>query len=146
MMTVSDGISAAHAEQYYEHEHVTDYYVDGPVAGAGFGRGALALGLAGEVAPEAFRRVLAREHPTLDARLVTGSSAADDKRVAAWDVTFGAPKSVSIAALVFGDAHVVEALAQCGWVLDGHSEVLLRPLFGAASVWDDWMTWRSGQD
>jgi conjugative relaxase-like TrwC/TraI family protein len=68
-----------------------DYYVGGPeAAGEWLGRGARALGLDGVVDGEELHRLLAGEDPLSGAELRRSGS------VAAFDVTFSAPKSVSV--------------------------------------------------
>ena len=75
-----------------------DYYLSDlarelPVAGPGRGRGraAVGLGLAGSVAPDAFRRLLQGRHPGTGTGLGSGRVS-----VAAFDLTFSAPKSASV--------------------------------------------------
>ncbi len=109
MMTTSDPISADHAESYYKREHTEDYYVGSETIGTWFGKGAAKLGLTGDVRREHFRRVLDGRHPALELELVRGSTAKDGKRTAAWDVTFAAPKSVSIVAVIGRDERVIAA-------------------------------------
>jgi len=68
-----------------------DYYTGGTeAAGEWRGRGAAGLGLAGTVTAHELHRVLAGQHPLTGAQLRRGGS------VAAFDVTFSAPKSVGI--------------------------------------------------
>jgi len=75
-----------------------DYYLSDlarelPVAGPGHwaGRAAVGLGLGGPVAAEEFRRLLAGRHPRTGVVLGTGRTS-----VAAFDLTFSAPKSASV--------------------------------------------------
>src|SRR3954447_21678458 len=82
-----------------------DYYLDPSEAGGeGLGGGSSRLGLRGAVGPEQLRRVLAGEHPVepLLLRRPTARS-----RVAAYDLTFSAPKSVSVL-FGLGEGQVVE--------------------------------------
>jgi conjugative relaxase-like TrwC/TraI family protein len=73
---------------------VEDYYFDGPEAeGEWLGAGAELLGLAGAVSEASLRRVLAGLDPSRDDRLLSAASAV---RVPGFDVTFSAPKSVSV--------------------------------------------------
>ncbi len=103
--------SAAQGASYYERD---GYYArDDPEhrdASAWFGRGAEDLGLKGPVDPEAFRGVLEGKVPDgtgrqLGKRGPDGGIAHRPGR----DLTFSAPKSVSLAALVGGDARIAEA-------------------------------------
>ncbi len=103
--------SSGGVASYYESED--DYYTkDGP-SGQWEGRGAEALGLAGGVERETFKNLL-------DGRLPNGEQIrkrmthkqGDGKESAprlGIDFTFSVPKSVSIAALVNGDAHILHA-------------------------------------
>jgi hypothetical protein len=71
---------------------VEDYYASGPEsAGRWLGRGALALGLAGPVAADVLRTVLDGSTPDGHDRL-----AGPNTEVPGFDVTFSAPKSVSL--------------------------------------------------
>ena len=70
---------------------VEDYYLGGPeAAGRWLGRGAWALGLDGRVQDDALHSVLAGDSP------VTGEILRTRGSVAGFDVTFSAPKSVSV--------------------------------------------------
>src|SRR5688500_12535901 len=72
---------------------VEDYYLGGPeAAGEWMGAGAAALGLKGQVGAAALDRVLAGEHPATGAPLGRVLAA----RRPGFDVTFSAPKSVSV--------------------------------------------------
>jgi conjugative relaxase-like TrwC/TraI family protein len=69
---------------------VEDYYLGGPeAAGRWLGRGAQALGLDGRVQDDALHSILAGDSPTGEILRTRGS-------VAGFDVTFSAPKSVSV--------------------------------------------------
>ena len=84
-----------------------DYYLDPAEArGEWLGRGAASLGLSGAVGAEGLRRVLAAQHPVtvLPLRELTSRSG-----VAAFDLTFSAPKSVSVL-FALGDEDVVAAV------------------------------------
>jgi conjugative relaxase-like TrwC/TraI family protein len=111
MLVMSRGaLSAAQAETYYEEKYVhDDYYSEEQrVVGEWFGRAAAALGLSGEVASEDFRAVLRGQRPSNGEALVHIANGRTERR-AGWDATFNAPKSVSIQALVGGDAELAEA-------------------------------------
>src|SRR3954469_3281024 len=79
---------------------VEDYYLGGAeAAGVWTGDGARGLGLAGEVDATRLHRVLAGEHPASGdplGRVVAG-------RVPGFDLTFSAPKSVSVLFGIGGD-------------------------------------------
>src|SRR4051794_25959982 len=68
-----------------------DYYTGGTeAAGEWHGRGAAALGLTGTLKADELHRVLAGQHP------ITGAELRGSGSVAAFDVTFSAPKSASV--------------------------------------------------
>ncbi len=112
-MVVSIGAVAAPAQgaSYYERD---GYYAkDDPAhreVSAWAGRGAEDLGLTGPVDPEVFKAVLEGEVPDGSGRKL-GRRRKDGvlEHRPGRDLTFSAPKSVSLAALVGGDARVVEA-------------------------------------
>ncbi len=91
-----------------------------PADGRWAGTGAASLGLSGEVAPEAFAALLRGAHPG------TGASLGPRRgvEVGAYDLTFAAPKSVSLLALVgprelaaaAGDAHRAAVADATGYV------------------------------
>lgn len=74
-----------------------------------FGTGAEHLGLSGLVAPDAFQRLLEGKNPDTDSHLTPNHSNKELTRRAALDLTFSAPKSVSLAALVGGDHRLIKA-------------------------------------
>ena len=107
-------------------------------ASAWAGRGAAALGLAGPVDPEAFRRVLEGEVPggrRIGRKELDGSITHRPGR----DVTLSAPKSVSLMAMVGGDERVVAAhdrsvTATLGWIERNAIETRLRDKATGAMV------------
>ena len=84
-------------ESYYLSkvaQGIEDYYTgQGESAGAWLGRGAARLGLGGEVAGDELRAVLGGVDPVTGRRLAGREGA---KRTPGWDLTFSAPKSVSV--------------------------------------------------
>ncbi len=73
---------------------IEDYYAKGKEApGQWLGESADRLGLEGRVDHEMFHRVLRQRHPSSDLRLTRGEA---EPKVAAFDSTFCAPKSVSL--------------------------------------------------
>ncbi len=112
-MVVSIGAVASSAQgiSYYERD---GYYArDDPAhreASAWAGRGAEDLGLSGPVDPDLFKAVL--EGKVLDGtgrQLGRGGPDGALQHRPGRDLTFSAPKSVSLAALIGGDGRVVEA-------------------------------------
>ena len=112
-MVASIGAVAAPSQgaSYYERD---GYYAkDDPEhrqASAWAGRGAAELGLQGPVDPDVFRAVLEGHVPDGSGkRLGRIGKDGDIQHRPGRDLTFSAPKSVSLAALVGGDARVVDA-------------------------------------
>jgi len=106
MISVAAVGSAPDAAAYYARDN---YYTAEQAEGASAwaGEGAAELGLSGPVDAERFEQVLAGELPNgtvLDAKR--------GEHRAGWDVTMSVPKSVSILALVGGDARLVVAVRE----------------------------------
>jgi conjugative relaxase-like TrwC/TraI family protein len=110
-MTNGTGYAKKHLER-------NDYYAEGEkVIGEWFGRGAEKLNLTGQVELEQFERVRQGLHPETGEKLRQRRSADrigrnGDKQSRGrnlYDFTFSAPKSVSIMAILGGDARLIEA-------------------------------------
>lgn len=102
MLSVSSIGSASGAAEYYGKD---DYYVTGEADSPGLewgGKGAATVGLTGKADPADFKAVLSGEHKMF-ADQEKGGGPSDAKHRAGWDLTFSAPKSVSLAILVGGD-------------------------------------------
>src|ERR1700728_4689378 len=95
------GVGRAKADYY-----LSDLARELPVSGPGHwvGTAALGLGLAGPVEPESFRRLLQGRHPVTGALLGSGRTS-----VAAFDLTFSAPKSASVL-FALGDAQTTRCV------------------------------------
>jgi conjugative relaxase-like TrwC/TraI family protein len=109
MLSIGVLRSSAQAGSYYAQD---DYYTknDQSVDSAGApahwdGRGAESLGLAGEVDRAQFKALLNGELPNG----VVLKRGQQGKHQPGWDLTFSAPKSVSLLALVGEDRRVIEA-------------------------------------
>lgn len=105
MLSLSRVSSASGASSYYEQED--NYYFLGEATTAWFGKGAESLGLSGAVNREDFKHVLEGKLPNGESleHMVNG----ENKHRPGYDLTFSAPKSVSILALVVGDKAVLDA-------------------------------------
>ena len=133
MLSIGALTSAAQGASYYERDGY--YSKDDPehkAASGWFGKGAEDLGLKGPVDPEIFRAVLEGKVPDgsgteLGRRGKDGEILHRPGR----DLTFSAPKSVSLAALVGGEARIVEAhdravKATLGWVEKNVAETRMK--------------------
>ena len=111
MLSIGAISSAAQGARYYERDGYYDR--DDPAhrdASAWAGRGAADLGLDGPVDPETFRAVLEGRVPDgSGTRLGRRGRDGEILHRPGRDLTFSAPKSVSLAALVGGDRRIVEA-------------------------------------
>ena len=102
MLSVSSIGSSSGAAEYYGKD---DYYVTGEADTPGLewgGKGAAKIGLEGKAEGADFKKVLQGTHPAFKDGDKTPAGA-DPKHRAGWDLTFSAPKSVSLAILVGGD-------------------------------------------
>ena len=107
--TVTQLKSSAQAVSYYEKD---GYYAkdDPEHRDASFWHGGAArdAGLRGHVLPDEFEDVLAGWVPGTETRLGRLREGEHDHRPG-WDITFSAPKSVSLEGLVIGDRRVIRA-------------------------------------
>ena len=134
-MVASIGAVASPAQgvSYYERDGY--YATEDPAhreASAWAGKGAEALGLSGPVDPDDFSGILEGTVPDGSGRRLgrrLGDGAIDHRP--GRDVTFSAPKSVSIAALIGGDARIVAAHDAA---VRKALTVLLRPMPSANSA------------
>jgi conjugative relaxase-like TrwC/TraI family protein len=124
MLTISKPLSAGQAHQYHAEEFQNgrdNYYTQRDrIAGTWHGRLASEWGLVGEVHDEDFRRLAEGQHPVTGDQLVRhqtprrttndqGTTVTTMEHRAGWDATFSAPKTVSLTALVGGDARIRDA-------------------------------------
>lgn len=94
-MVLSIKALAASSGNYYLSLAREDYYLEGgEPPGQWLGEGAESLGLRGQVESEAFRIILEGYHPHQDQKLV--QNAGRENRSPGYDLTFSAPKSVSV--------------------------------------------------
>ena len=120
--------SSVTAVSYYEKD---GYYAKNDPehrqASFWFGAGAAAAGLRAHVRPARFEEALRGEVPGSDIRLGRLREGEIEHRPG-WDLTFSAPKSVSLEALVLGDRRVIRAhddavRATLTWVEIGRAHV-----------------------
>ena len=133
MLSIGALASSAQGASYYERD---GYYAkDDPehrAVSAWAGKGAQELGLWGPVDPETFRAVLEGRVPDgSDVRLGRRGRDGEIRHRPGRDLTFSAPKSVSIAALVGGDGRIVEAhdravAATLAWVERNAAETRMK--------------------
>lgn len=115
--SVSALTSAGQAASYYEAD---DYYAEGGFAPSEwFGEAAASLGLSGEVDRVEFAELL--EGRVAGQQLGTTRDGKVEHRPG-WDITFSAPKSVSIMAEVAGDKRLIDAHAAAVKAALGHVE------------------------
>ena len=133
MLSIGALSSAAQGASYYERD---GYYAKDSEehrdASAWAGKGAEELGLTGPVDPETFRAVLEGRVPDGSGRqLGRRGKDGDILHRPGRDLTFSAPKSVSIAALVGGDGRIVDAhdravAATLAWVEKNAAETRMQ--------------------
>ena len=133
MLSIGALSSAAQGASYYERD---GYYAKDSEehrdASAWAGKGAEELGLTGPVDPDTFRAVLEGHVPDgSGTRLGRRGKDGEVEHRPGRDLTFSAPKSVSIAALVGGDDRIVDAhdravAATLAWVEGNAAETRLK--------------------
>lgn len=102
MLSIANVDSGSKAASYYEQSD--DYYSSDRSPSVWSGKAASALGLSGEVAASAFRDLLAGDLPN-GAHIHNAAAG----RRGGTDLTFSAPKSISLQALAGGDTRLLEA-------------------------------------
>lgn len=135
MMSIGSVKSAGSAGNYYTDKD--NYYVIGSMGERWAGEGAKALGLSGSVDVKTFTRVLEGKLP--DGSDLSRTQDGTNKHRPGYDLTFSAPKSISVMAMLGGDTRLidahnravdtaikqVEALASTRVMTDGKSETQL---------------------
>jgi conjugative relaxase-like TrwC/TraI family protein len=112
MLRIFQSDSAATAKGYYTSglEDAHDYYVAGAAkSGLWFGKAAEMLGLSGEVMQEQFHLLCDNHRPDTLEKL---NPRENTKRKIGYDITFSAPKSVSILQGIVGDQKVISVFQQ----------------------------------
>lgn len=123
MLKISKPLSTGTTKSYYKEEYTkaenaTYYTQQGQLQGEWHGKLASEFELRGTVTEAQYDRLVEGQHPHTAEQLIqhrdTVKTAKGEEVAhrASWDLTFGAPKSVSAAALVGGDDRVREAHRQ----------------------------------
>ncbi|EFV7733738.1 conjugative relaxase, partial [Shigella sonnei] len=135
MMSIAQVRSAGSADNYYTDKD--NYYVLGSMGERWAGQGAEQLGLQGSVDKDVFTRLLEGRLP--DGADLSRMQDGSNRHRPGYDLTFSAPKSVSMMAMLGGDKRLieahnqavdfavrqVEALASTRVMTDGQSETVL---------------------
>ena len=122
MLRIEPRFSASELVAYHGDDFIDDCQRRSEsLGGTWFGKGAVSLGLAGQVKRLPFRRLCENKHPKTRHRLTQRSSAC---RRVAFDLVTSAPKSVSIMYLVMGDERVQQAHRKATAVMLGKAEEL----------------------
>jgi conjugative relaxase-like TrwC/TraI family protein len=119
MLDISKPLTSAKVQSYYRSEYSSasnSYFSQGgTLRGEWHGQLATTLALAGAVSEEAFDRLAEGQHPHTGEQLIEHrdtiktQSGVEVGHRAGWDLTFNAPKTVSLTALVGEDERVREA-------------------------------------
>lgn len=119
MLHASKPLTSGKVQSYYRSEYASasnSYFSQGgTLRGEWHGQLAGVLGLTGEVSSQAFDRLAEGQHPATAEQLIrhrdTIKTQAGEElgHRAGWDLTFNAPKTVSLTALVGGDERVRRA-------------------------------------
>ena len=113
-LVLSIGKIALGQHRYYEQQvaqGADDYYAGrGEAPGEWVGAGARALGLSGRVCSDQFSALIAGRDPSKPSVPLRSRSAGRPPKVAALDLTFSAPKSVSVLAAVAPDELTAELI------------------------------------
>jgi conjugative relaxase-like TrwC/TraI family protein len=118
MLNITNSQNAAAAVGYFRGSLAEADYYAGEVAGVWHGQGAARLGLIGTVEGGMFERLLMNIDPRTGKRLTAVTR--DDRRPGS-DFTFNAPKGVSLAHALTGDARILGVFRQA--VVDTMREV-----------------------
>lgn len=116
MLDISKPLTSGKVQSYYRAEYSSasnSYFTEGgALRGEWHGRLTPTLKLSGEVTATAFDRLAEGQHPETGEQLIkhrdTIKTQAGEElgHRAGWDLTFNAPKSISLTALVGGDEHL----------------------------------------
>src|ERR1700761_7707792 len=119
MLDISKPLTSGKVQSYYRSEYSSasnSYFSQGgTLRGEWHGQLAPVLKLSGEVAAQAFDRLAEGQHPETGEQLIKHRDTIKTKageelgHRAGWDLTFNAPKTISLTGLVGGDEQVREA-------------------------------------
>ncbi len=109
MLRMTPSVSAQAAQSYFGSLHKGDYYANETTPGYFAGKAADRLGLTGPADPEHFAALCDNRNPLTGERL-TQRTRAD--RTVGWDLTFNAPKSVSLVHALTGDERILTAFKE----------------------------------
>lgn len=114
MFTISAPLSAEMAAMYFQEEYArASYYTEGAkLKGHWGGKLAEAKGLYGEIKPDDWNHLLRGRDLDGNIQVQQHTVAGEAKHRAAWDAHFSLSKSLSIAALIYGDNRLIEAHEQ----------------------------------
>ncbi len=113
MVSLSKALTIQHAGNYYEQHYspkIGEYYAptNARIVGLAMGKGAEALGIAGDLTAAQFESLLRGQSPTSEVRLRMKVNDPHANQRAGWDITISPPKSISIQALVARDLRLIE--------------------------------------
>src|SRR6201996_973852 len=125
MLDISKPLTTGKVQSYYRSEYSSasnSYFTEGgTLRGEWHGRLAPALKLSGEVTAAAFDRLAEGQHPETGEQLIKHRDTIKTKageelgHRAGWDLTFNAPKTISLTGLVGGDEQVRKLIEMpCG--------------------------------
>lgn len=119
MLDISKPLTSGKVQSYYRSEYASasnSYFTQGGILqGTWHGQLAPVLGLSGEVTAQAFDRLAEGQHPENGEQMIKHRDTIKTQNGeelghrAGWDLTFNAPKTVSLTALVGEDERVREA-------------------------------------
>ncbi|MDQ1470861.1 MAG: hypothetical protein QOJ99_2341, partial [Bryobacterales bacterium] len=140
MLDISKPLTSGKVQSYYRSEYSSasnSYFTQGgTLRGEWHGQLAAALNLSGEVTAEAFDRLAEGQHPATGEQLIrhrdTIKTMAGEEvgHRAGWDLTFNAPKTVSLTALVGEDERVREAHRNAVRIALGATEKYVQARIG----------------
>ena len=146
MLFINHSSSSQAAKDYFKQELTqAEYYMkDGQqILGEWHGLGAALLGLTGPVDRDSFFRLCDNQHPLTGEQLTARMKA--NRRIS-YDFTFDAPKSVTLAFELGGDARILEACQASGYAsADSFTAACPATSFGPTSCTARLVPWQMGR-